>query len=140
MKISSFLTLFLVAVSCSACETRSKIVAGNVYGKEKLVSQKECLARLSSVESKQLIKNSSVVALPIGGLLTGGFSLLTMAVANASITLDDEINANKIAKACGVIEHVKENTDIALAIASNSAFSAITGSANIVPTLQGQLK
>ena len=139
MKTSSLVTLLVAVLSISACETRSKIVAGNVYGKEKLISQGHCLARLSSVESKQLIKNSSFVAIPISGLLTGGFSLLTMAVANASITLDDEINANKIAEACGLKEHVRENTDIALTIASNSAFSAITGSANvIVPTLQGQ--
>ena len=132
MKTSSLLALLMIVVFMSACETRSKLVAENIYGRDKSEIPKHCLDSIQSVEKRQLIKNSSFLALPVSGVLTGGLSLLTVAVANAGITLDDEVNANRIAKACGLREHLKENTDIALTMASNSAVSAITGTANFI--------
>ena len=130
MKTSSLLALLMIVVFMSACETRSKLVAENIYGRDKSEIAKHCLESIQSVEKRQLIKNSSFFALPVSTVLTGGLSLITVAVANAGITLDDEVNANRIAKACGLRAHLKENTDIALTMASNSAVSAITGTAN----------
>ena len=139
MKTSSLLALLMIVVFMSACETRSKLVAENIYGRDKSEIAKQCLESIQSVEKRQLIKNSSFFALPMSAVLTGGLSLITVAVANAGITLDDEVNANRIAKACGLREHLKENTDIALTMASNSAVSAITGTANFasVPLQKG---
>ena len=132
MKKSSLLLLATIVMLISACETRSKFVAENIHTKNQSAIEEQCLESVRSVEKRQLIKNSSIIALPLGSVLYGGLSLVTMAIANAGITLDDEINANKIARACGLKKHFRENTDIALTIASNSAVSAITGKTNFV--------
>ena len=59
-------------------------------------------------------------------------SVLLVATVNGGITLDDEVNANRIAKNCDLQEHKKTNGDILLTMATNSTVSAITGSVNIV--------
>ena len=59
-------------------------------------------------------------------------SVLLAATVNGGITLDDEINANRIAKNCALQEYKKSNADILATMATNSTVSAITGSVNIV--------
>ena len=70
--------------------------------------------------------------MPIAALATGGLPILAAAAVNGGITLDDEINANRIAKSCQIQQYVKNNNDIVLTMAANSTVSAITGSINIV--------
>ena len=70
--------------------------------------------------------------MPIAAILTGGVSVIAAAAVNGGITLDDELNANRIAKTCEMQQHFKTNSDILLTMAVNSTVNAITGSVNIV--------
>jgi hypothetical protein len=86
------------------------------------------------VELRQLTKNSSLALMPVAAVLSGGMSVLLAATVNGGITLDDEINANRIAENCELHEYKKNNADILVTMATNSTVSAITGSVNIVNT------
>ena len=70
--------------------------------------------------------------MPIAALLTGGVPILAAAAVNGGITLDDEINANRIAKSCQMQQYIKNKNDIMMTMAANSTVSAITGSINVV--------
>ena len=81
---------------------------------------------------RQLAKNSSLALMPIAALLSGGVSILVTAAVNGGITLDDELNANRIAKNCQMQRYIKNNNDIMMTMAANSTVSAITGSVSFV--------
>ena len=116
----------------TGCETRSKLVARNVYRQPSTQLTPNCADSIKSVELRQLTKNSSLALMPIAAILSGGMSVVLAATVNGGITLDDEINANRIAKDCELQEYQKSNTDIFVTMATNSTVSAITGSVNIV--------
>ena len=105
--------IVLILIGLTGCETRSKLVAKNVYSRSSTQLTPDCSGSIKSVELRQLTKNSSLA-------LNGG------------ITLDDEINANRIAKNCELQEYRKSSTDILVTLATDSTVSAITGSFNIV--------
>ena len=131
----------VVATSLSACETRSKLVAKNIYSQPLGQLTRECKNSIKTVETRQLAKNSSLALVPIAAILTGGISVMAAAAVNGGITLDDELNANRIAKNCDIEQHFKTNSDILVTMATNTSVSAITGSFNIVnapvqPTLE----
>ena len=125
------LTLVL-ATSLSACETRSKLVAKNIYSQPGGQLTRECKNSIKTVETRQLAKNSSLALVPIAAILTGGISVMAAAAVNGGITLDDELNANRIAKSCDIEQHFKTNSDILITMATKTSVSAITGSFNIV--------
>ena len=122
----------LILMSLTGCETRSKLVAKNVYSQPSTKLTLYCADSIKSVELRQLTKNTSVALMPAVAILSGGVSVVLAAAVNGGITLDDEINANRIAKSCELPEYQKNNTDILATIATNSTVSAITGSVNIV--------
>ena len=127
------ITLILVlATSLSACETRSKLVAKNIYSQPSGQLTRECKNSIKTVETRQLAKNSSLALVPIAAFLTGGISVMAAAAVNGGITLDDELNANRIAKNCDIEQHFKTNSDILITMATKTSVSAITGSFNIV--------
>ena len=127
------ITLILVlATSLSACETRSKFVAKNIYSQPLGQLTRECKNSIKTVETRQLAKNSSLALVPIAAILTGGISVMAAAAVNGGITLDDELNANRIAKNCDIEQHFKTNSDILITMATKTSVSAITGSFNIV--------
>ena len=127
------ITLILVlATSLSACETRSKLVAKNIYSQPLGQLTRECKNSIKTVETRQLAKNSSLALVPIAAILTGGISVMAAAAVNGGITLDDELNANRIAKNCDIEQHFKTNSDILITMATKTSVSAITGSFNIV--------
>lgn len=122
----------LILMSLTGCETRSKLVAKNVYSQPSIQHTPACADSIKSVELRQLTKNSSLALMPVVAVLSGGVSVLLAATVNGGITLDDEMNANRIAENCGLQEYKKNNADILMTMATNSTFSAITGSVNIV--------
>ena len=122
----------LILMSLTGCETRSKLVAKNVYSQPSIKHTSACADSIRSVELRQLTKNSSLALMPVAAVLSGGVSVLLAATVNGGITLDDEINANRIAENCELQEYKKSNADILATIATNSTVSAITGSVNIV--------
>ena len=127
------ITLILVlATSLSACETRSKLVAKNIYSQPLGQLTRECKNSIKTVETRQLAKNSSLALVPIAAILTGGISVMAAAAVNGGITLDDELNANRIAKNCDIEQHFKTNSDILITMATKTSVSAITGSFNIL--------
>ena len=127
------ITLILVlATSLSACETRSTLVAKNIYSQPLGQITRECKNSIKTVETRQLAKNSSLALVPIAAILTGGISVMAAAAVNGGITLDDELNANRIAKNCNIEQHFKTNSDILITMATKTSVSAITGSFNIV--------
>ena len=122
----------VVATSLSACGTRSKLVAKNIYSQPSGQLTRECKNSIKTVETRQLAKNSSLALVPIAAILTGGISVMAAAAVNGGITLDDELNANRIAKNCDIEQHFKTNSDILITMATKTSVSAITGSFNIV--------
>ena len=122
----------VVATSLSACETRSKLVAKNIYSQPSGQLTRECKNSIKTVETRQLAKNSSLALVPIAAILTGGISVMAAAAVNGGITLDDELNANRIAKNCDIEQHFKTNSDILITMATKTSVSAITGSFNIL--------
>ena len=132
LKSMKIVLIFLIMTSVTGCETRSKLVARNTYNQPSTELTIECKNSIRTVEARQVAKNSSLVLMPIAVLLTGGVPILAAAAVNGGITLDDEINANRIAKSCQMQQYVKNNNDIVLTMAANSTVSAITGSINIV--------
>ena len=122
----------VVATSLSACETRSKLVAKNIYSQPSGQLTRECKNSIKTVETRQLAKNSSLALVPIAAILTGGISVMAAAAVNGGITLDDELNANRIAKNCDIEHYFKTNSDILITMATKTSVSAITGSFNIV--------
>ena len=122
----------LILMSLTGCETRSKLVAKNVYSHPSIQHTPACANSIRSVELRQLTKNSSLALMPVVAVLSGGVSVLLVATVNGGITLDDEMNANRIAENCELQEYKKSKTDILVTMATNSTVSAITGSVNIV--------
>ena len=122
----------VVATSLSACETQSKLVAKNIYSQPSGQLTRECKNSIKTVETRQLAKNSSLALVPIAAILTGGISVMAAAAVNGGITLDDELNANRIAKNCDIEQHFKTNSDILITMATKTSVSAITGSFNIL--------
>ena len=88
----------LILMSLTGCETRSKLVAKNVYSQPSIQHTPACADSIRSVELRQLTKNSSLALMPVAAILSGGMSVLLAATVNGGITLDDEINANRIAQ------------------------------------------
>jgi hypothetical protein len=130
---SKKLVLILVLLTgLAGCETRSKLIAKNTYSHSPSKLTLECKNSIKTVEARQLAKNSSLVLMPIAALLSGGVSILVAAAVNGGITLDDEINANRIAKNCQMQRYIKNNSDIMMTMAANSTVSAITGSVSPV--------
>ena len=132
LKSIKIVLIFLILTSVTGCETRSKLVARNTYNQPSTELTIECKNSIRTVEARQLAKNSSLALMPIAALLTGGAPILAAAAVNGGITLDDEINANRIAKSCQMQQYVKNNNDIVMRMAANSTVSAITGSINIM--------
>ena len=132
LKPMKVVLIFLILTSVTGCETRSKLVARNTYDQPSTELTIECKNSIRTVEARQLAKNSSLALIPIAAFLTGGVSILATAAVNGGITLDDEINANRIAKNCQMQQYIKKNSDIMMTMAANSTVSAITGSVSVV--------
>ena len=132
MQFKELALILLVLTSMTGCETRSKLVAKNIYSQPAGQLTPECKNSIKTVETRQLAKHSSMALMPIAAILTGGVSVIAAAAVNGGITLDDELNANRIAKNCEIKQHFKTNSDILFTMAANSTFSAITGSVKIV--------
>lgn len=127
-----FILALFFSIALAGCETRTKVVAKSIYHKGSSSLSPQCINSLKTVKSRQIVKNSSVMILPVTAILTGGASVIVAAAANASITLDDEMNANQIAENCGSSEQARSNRDIMATIATNSTVSAISGSVNFL--------
>jgi hypothetical protein len=132
MRFQQFALIALIFMSLAGCETRSKLVAKTVYSQPSIQHTPACANSIRSVELRQLTKNSSLALMPVVAVLSGGVSVLLAATVNGGITLDDEMNANRIAENCELQEYKKSNADILVTMATNSTVSAITGSVNIV--------
>ena len=124
--------ILLLLAGLTGCETRSKLIAKNTYSQPTSKLTLECKNSIKTVEMRQLAKNSSLALMPIAALLSGGVSILVTAAVNGGITLDDELNANRIAKNCQMQRYIKNNNDIMMTMAANSTVSAITGSVSFV--------
>ena len=112
MRFQKVALIAMILMSLTGCETRSKLVAKNVYSQPQSYASL-CRSR-RSVELRQLTKNSSLALMPVAAVLSGGMSVLFAATVNG-ITLDDEIS-NRIAENCELQEY-KNNADILVTMA-----------------------
>ena len=124
--------IFLMLTSLTGCETRSKLIAKNMYSQPPSILTMECKNSIKTVEARQIAKNSSLALMPIVAFLSGGVSMFATAAVNGGVTLDDEFNANRIAKNCQMQRHIKNNNDIMMTMAANSTVSAVAGSISVV--------
>jgi len=99
--------VFLILTALTGCETRSKLVAKNVYNHSPISLTLECKNSVQSVEMRQIAKNSTLALMPIAAFLSGGVSVVLAAAVNGGITLDDELNANQIAEHCKMQQYLK---------------------------------
>ena len=132
LKSMKIVLILLIVTSVAGCETRSKLVAKNTYNQPSTKLTIECKNSIRTVEARQLAKNSSLALMPIAALLTGGVPILAAAALNGGITLDDEMNANRIAKSCQRQQYIKNKNEIMMTMAANSTVSALTGSISVV--------
>ncbi len=132
LKSMKLALIFLILTSITGCETRSKLVAKSTYNQPSTELTIECKNSIRTVEARQLAKNSSLALMPIAALLTGGVPILAAAALNGGITLDDEMNANRIAKSCQRQQYIKNKNEIMMTMAANSTVSALTGSISVV--------
>ena len=132
MRFKNVAMVFFALTALTGCETRSKLVAKNVYSHSPTSLTPQCKNSVQSVEMRQVAKNSSLALMPLATFLSGGLSVALAAAVNGGITLDDELNANRIAEHCEMQQYLKTNKDIFATMAANSTVSAITGSANIL--------
>ena len=132
LKFMKLALTFLILTSVTGCETRSKLVAKSTYNQPSTKLTIECKDSIRTVEARQVAKNSSLALMPIAAVLIGGLPILAAAAVNGGITLDDEINANRIAKSCQRQQYIKNKNDIIMTMAANSTVSAITGSISVV--------
>ena len=132
MRFKNVAMVFFALTALTGCETRSKLVAKNVYSHSPNSLTLDCENSVQSVGMRQVAKNSSLALMPLVTFLSGGVSIFLAAAVNGGITLDDELNANRIAEHCEMQQYLKTNEDIFTTMAANSAVSAITGSANIL--------
>ena len=124
--------ILLILTGLTGCETRSKLVAKSVYSKASTQLTTDCKNSIKSVELRQITKNSSLALMPVAAFLSGGLSVVLAATVNGGITLDDELNANRIATNCEMQQYHKNNDEILTTLVGNSTVSALTGSVNII--------
>tara|TARA_B100000963_G_C22192277_1_gene479372 strand:+ start:123 stop:551 length:429 start_codon:yes stop_codon:yes gene_type:complete len=124
--------ILLVLTGLTGCETRSKLVAKNVYSKSSTQLTIDCKNSIKSVELRQITKNSSLALMPVAAILSGGLSVVLAATVNGGITLDDELNANRIAANCEMQQYQKNNNEILATMVTNSTVSALTGSVSVI--------
>ena len=110
----------------NAVQARGK----NVYSQSPIQLTPECKHSIKSVELRQLAKNSSIALIPVVNILSGGLSVVAAAALNGGITLDDELNANRIAETSEMQQYQKNKKHYNNGDQFNS--DAITGSVNIV--------
>ena len=60
--------LLLVLTGLTGCETRSKLVAKNVYSNSSSQLSLDCKDSIKSVELRQLTKNSSIALMPVAAI------------------------------------------------------------------------
>ena len=75
----------VIVMSLSGCETRSKLVAKNVYTQPSIQHTPACADSIKSVELRQLTKNSSLALMPVAAILSGGMSVLLAATVNGCL-------------------------------------------------------
>ena len=112
-----------MAVLFSGCETRSKVVAKSAYGTAIANTGEKCKSSIASVEFREITKKTSMFAIPAGSFLLGGLPLVAMALTSAGITLDDEINANNIARNCKLNDKIRDDRELVLTVAQNATVS-----------------
>ena len=122
-----FCLMGFLIISLSACETRSNAVALDAYKNKIAYKTGPCQDSLQTVQAGQFRKNVSLVAIPVAGVLSGGLTLFAAALTNAGITIDDEVNANRIARECELENHLKNGEDIIFTVAQNATVNALTG-------------
>ena len=86
MRLFQKITLtVLILMGLSGCETRSKLVAKNVYSQPSTQLTSDCADSIKSVELRQLTKNSSLALMPVAAVLSGGMSVLLAATVNGCL-------------------------------------------------------
>ncbi|MGA0315514.1 MAG: hypothetical protein ACO3MJ_09000, partial [Alphaproteobacteria bacterium] len=79
MRFQKVALIALIFMSLAGCETRSKLVAKNVYSQPSIQHTRACANSIRSVELRQLTKNSSLALMPVVAVLSGGVSVLVAA-------------------------------------------------------------
>ena len=91
--------LFIAALVLllAGCESSSKTMAKNVYGNAKIVSNSVCRESIQTVEAREWSAKATTLLSPLV-LLAGALPSAAVLVANGGVIVDDEVNANRIAK------------------------------------------
>ncbi len=125
--------IFLLLVGC---ESSSKTMAKNVYGNAEAVSNSDCRKSIQTVESREWSAKATTLLTPLV-LLAGALPSAAVLVANGGVIVDDEVNANRIAKDCELKTMTQDDAGVFTNVLKRGSISLISGASSpITPPVQ----
>ena len=120
--------LFMAALVLllAGCESSSKTMAKNVYGNAKVVSSSVCRGSIQTVEVREWSAKATMLLSPLV-LLAGALPSAAVLVANGGVIVDDEVNANRIAKDCGLEAMTQDDKGVFANVLKRGSISLISG-------------
>ena len=111
-------------------------MAKNVYGNADVVSNSVCRESIQTVEAREWSAKATVLLSPLV-LLAGALPSAAVLVANGGVIIDDEVNANRIAKDCGLEAMTQDDKGVFANVLKRGSISLISGvSSPIAPPFQ----
>ncbi len=129
--VSDKLKLYMAVIflSLAGCESSSKTMARNVYGNPEAISNSGCRESIQTVEAREWSAKATTLFSPIA-LLAGVLPSAAVLVANGGVIVDDEVNANRIAKDCKLETMTKDDSGVFANVLKRGSISLISGASS----------
>ena len=101
-------------------------MAKSVYGNAKIVSNSVCRESIQTVEAREWSAKATTLLSPLV-LLAGALPSAAVLVANGGVIVDDEVNANRIAKDCELETMTQDNKGVFADVLRRGSISLISG-------------
>jgi hypothetical protein len=101
-------------------------MAKNVYGNAEVVSNSGCRESIQTVEAREWSAKATTLLSPLV-LLTGALPSVAVLVANGGVIVDDEVNANRIAKDCKLEAMTHDDKGVFANVLTRGSISLISG-------------
>ncbi len=130
--------LFMAALVLllAGCESSPKIMTKNVYSNAEVVSNSGCRESIQTVEAREWSAKATTLLSPLV-LLAGTLPSAAVLVANGGVIVDDEVNANRLAKDCELETMTLDDKRVFANVLKRGLISLIPGvSSPIAPPVQ----
>jgi hypothetical protein len=120
----------------AGCESSSKTMAKNFYGNSEALSNSHCRESIQTVEAREWSAKATMLLSPLL-LLAAALPSSAVLVANGGVIVDDEVNANRIAKDCELETMTQDDKGVFANVLKRGSISLISGvSSPIAPPVQ----